>query len=157
MSTSLGQSPVRSWIAWIAVAASTVCGDDLEHALVGLDRALVVAELVLLDLRAAEQQGDLEIVLLRFGRDLIVERRRPRATCRGRGRGDRAGACVVSLRGSSRIAREYVANAASALSPPISCSSEIWWSSSILRAGSKACFAMISYTPICLVHSPRAL
>ena len=46
----------------------------LEHALVGLDGAVVVAQLVLLDLSAAEQERDLEVVFLRFVRDLIVER-----------------------------------------------------------------------------------
>ena len=143
-STSFGQSPVRSWIVWIAVAASTVGGDDLEDALVGRDGALVVAQLVLLDLRAAEQQRDLEVVFLRVARDLIVERRRVGPLVEATRDSRSSWACVVSLRGSSRIARANVANAASALSPPISCSSEIMWSSSILRAGSKACFAMIS-------------
>ena len=48
---------------------------DLQDALVGRDRGLVVAQLVLLDLGAAEQQRDLEILLLRLAGDLIVERR----------------------------------------------------------------------------------
>ena len=50
-------------------------GRGLEHALVGLDRALVVAQLLFLDLRAAEQQGDLEVILLHRARDLVVQRR----------------------------------------------------------------------------------
>jgi len=55
-STSFGQSPVRSWIVRIAVAASTAFGDTREHALVGLDGALVIAQLVLEDHRPTEQE-----------------------------------------------------------------------------------------------------
>ena len=74
ISTSLGQSPVRSWIALDRGRGFDGRRRHLEHALVGLDRALGVAELALLDLGATEQQRDLEIVLLRLVRDLIVER-----------------------------------------------------------------------------------
>jgi hypothetical protein len=60
--TSAGQSPVRSWIAWIADAASTEPGAT-QHATVGRDRGGVVAQLVLVDLRLLEQERDLQVLL----------------------------------------------------------------------------------------------